>query len=114
MEGRLIACTLVRLPDGTTAIVCGPRPRGPKCIVCKSPATRLCDGRDPEDVDGVCSAHLCDRHAARRGAEDLCPRHASPALAALFVAPPAAPRGGMHELRSADPHGQLSLFGGRR
>lgn len=94
--------------------ICSSAP-APGCIVCKAPSTRLCDGPDPEDVDNVCSAALCDRHTSRVGEHDLCPKHAAAARGEAFFAPPAAilvrrGRGG----RSM-PREQLGLdFGGRR
>jgi hypothetical protein len=83
-----MACERVPMPTGGFLWLCTSPGPPPGCIVCGEPSARLCDGPDPEDVDGVCSAALCDRHTHRRGDVDLCPRHA-PTQLDLFGRAPA-------------------------
>jgi hypothetical protein len=68
-------CTRVTLPDGTAAIVCGPRRRAKLCA-CGSGqrAELLCDWK----VDaGTCDAQICAACSTSPAPEkDLCPRHA--------------------------------------
>jgi len=69
-------CERLRLPDGSTAIVCRDRGRGPRCQWggCKSPAVAECDY--PMGA-GTCSARVCRRHCLAVGpADDRCPDHA--------------------------------------
>lgn len=78
-----MACRVMRLGDGTTAIVCGPRRRSTPCSVpgCGRPSSRLCDyqlaplefGKEPK----TCDAKLCPVHATKAGQDvDYCPVHA--------------------------------------
>jgi len=78
-----MACTVMKLGDGTTAIVCGSRRRSSPCSVpgCGRPSTRLCDyplaplefGNEPV----TCDARLCPIHAVKVGPNtDCCPAHA--------------------------------------
>jgi hypothetical protein len=74
-------CRKIKIGDAT-AFICGPRPRVPKCCVCKKPSTKLCDFRlsAPEQLTHVrtCDAPLCDEHATRVGENiDYCPVHAA-------------------------------------
>lgn len=72
-------CESVRLPDGTTAIVCsrgGRRPKGKACFAqaCRGPAYWQCDFELPDGK--VCDRWCCERH--RRGVgpnEDHCLEH---------------------------------------
>lgn len=76
-----MTCQHVRLPDGTPAIVCGSKPRAPRCS-CGKPADLLCDWRVPTRASGTCDKPICRRCAASpaRG-KDICPAH-TPALRA--------------------------------
>lgn len=71
-------CEHVTLPGGQHAIVCTGRGGGRKCVVCKRPATRLCDWKVPEAANGTCSTPLCARHSHRPAPDkDLCPQHSA-------------------------------------
>jgi hypothetical protein len=74
-----MTCEFVTLPNGGTAIICGPKKRLSKCF-CGKPATRLCDGprMKRNRLGDTCDRPLCDEHAVRIDADhDLCPRHAA-------------------------------------
>lgn len=72
-----MACESVKLPDGGTAIVCGPRRPSKRCA-CGRPATLLCDWKVPGKRSGTCDAPICDRCATSPAPDkDLCPAHAS-------------------------------------
>lgn len=74
-----MVCTVVTLPGGQTAIVCGPRPKPKKCG-CGSgwPATLLCDWKTPDGPVPTCDAPICRRctHVPAPD-KDLCPTHAA-------------------------------------
>jgi hypothetical protein len=78
-----MVCRVMRLGDGTTAIVCGSRRRSTPCSVpgCGRPSTKLCDyptaplefGKEAK----TCDAKLCGTHATSAGPNtDYCPPHA--------------------------------------
>jgi hypothetical protein len=78
-----MACTVITMGDGTTAIVCGRGRRSRPCSVpgCRNPSARLCDypigplqfGREPK----TCDAPVCTAHAVKVGPNaDHCPPHA--------------------------------------
>lgn len=71
---------VVKLPDGTTAIVCHDRSRQRKqqCSVCGLKVTnvKLCDFRRTEQ-DATCDAVLCRACAVHQNPDtDYCPHHA--------------------------------------
>src|SRR5215472_4977136 len=85
-------CEFVKFPDGTTAIVCGPRAGRARCQVpqCGQDSVALCDY--PVQRKGKLTTRdmkLCSGHAkqAPDADKDYCPAHAnlsegpSPALA---------------------------------
>lgn len=66
----------VRLPDGTIAMVCGPRRRSAPCQVprCSATSSKLCDW--PTDGKKTCDLKLCAGCATKIGPDrDLCPAH---------------------------------------
>lgn len=71
-------CTVVRMPGGTTAILCGPRTRAPvrRCITgCGRVATLLCDGPPSWPGRATCDAPLCASCARELGPDrHHCPR----------------------------------------
>lgn len=69
-----MACEHVTLPDGTRAIVCGPRRPRRKCT-CGRAATLLCDWKTGDST--TCDADICG-HCSTKPApnKDLCPQHA--------------------------------------
>lgn len=74
-----MTCETVRLPGGTTAIVCGRGGRRPRCRMpgCTRPGDRQCDF--PLLAGGTCDKYLCARHAVRLGPDrDHCPDHPAP------------------------------------
>ena len=78
-----MTCSTVKLPDGTAAIVCGPRQRRRKCSVfgCTADATKLCD-HPASTKSGTCDRAICGRHATPVGKDlDHCPRHRQESLA---------------------------------
>lgn len=78
-------CSVLKLPDGTTAIVCGSRPRQRRCA-CGAPAPFLCDWKLTDavgtastnaTVSGTCDRPLCERCTTKpMPGMDLCPEHA--------------------------------------
>lgn len=71
-----MACDLVQLPRGGTAIVCSSGPR-PRCDSCGRPAPYLCDWKVPEHRSGTCDAKICAICASNPAIEKhLCPEHA--------------------------------------
>jgi hypothetical protein len=72
-----MTCTHVTLPDGTRAIVCGPRKRTAKCK-CGQPSTLLCDWKVPERLSGTCDKPICASCTFSPAPDkDLCPEHAT-------------------------------------
>ena len=73
-----MACRTVQLPDGTTAIVCGPKPRSKPCVTCGSPGTILCDYPVKRDgKDATCDRPCCRKHATPVDKDkDYCMAHA--------------------------------------
>jgi hypothetical protein len=68
-------CKLMQLPDGTTAIVCGPRRKQTKCAYCNAPSTILCDF--PIGKGKTCDRPTCREHAKTIGDDrDYCKDHA--------------------------------------
>lgn len=70
-----MTCTIVKLPTGERAIVCGPRRKAKRCA-CGSTADRLCDWF----IDSYhrCSEPVCSRCTTSPAPEkDLCKRHAA-------------------------------------
>jgi len=74
-----MACERVTLPNGASAIVCGPRRPHQRCR-CGRRATLLCDWKMVEGTvhsSGTCSEPICDRCTASPAPnKDLCPAHA--------------------------------------
>ena len=71
-------CEVVRFPNGSSGIVCGPRSRAkPKsCWECARPSQFLCDGPSPTGK-GECDRPLCVHHRTSAGAGvDYCIEHA--------------------------------------
>jgi hypothetical protein len=73
-----MACRTVQLPDGTTAIVCGPRAQTKPCVTCGSPGTVLCDYPVKRNgKDGTCDRPSCRKHATPVDKDkDYCAAHA--------------------------------------
>jgi hypothetical protein len=74
-----MSCRYVPLLTGRSAIVCAPRPRLQRCIVCNQPETmtslRLCDA--PLSETKTCNAVICVDHAVHVAPNhDYCPHHA--------------------------------------
>lgn len=70
-------CTVVKMPGGGTAIVCGGRRRHKHCK-CGRKATLLCDWKVKGKRSGTCDAPLCVRCTHSPAPEkDLCPQHAA-------------------------------------
>lgn len=72
-----MACHSVQLPDGTRAIVCGPKPRRQRCSSCnRLGATLLCDWKIGDGR--TCDKPICAdcTHSPAPG-KDLCPEHAA-------------------------------------
>lgn len=72
-------CDIVKMPDGSNAIVCSSR-RVPRCGFCTTrskPRSRFqCDWKVGKDK--TCDAHLCDAHAREVDKnKHLCPVHQS-------------------------------------
>ena len=71
---------MVKLPDGTTAIVCS-RGGGPRkaCVVCGRGADLLCDFKLTGPKAGqTCDRALCAKHTHRPSVGvDYCPAHAA-------------------------------------
>jgi hypothetical protein len=69
-----MTCEIVKLPDDTSAIVCGSRRRPARCFMCERRGLYQCDAAKG---DGTCDRYLCDVHriSAREGV-DFCPPHA--------------------------------------
>jgi hypothetical protein len=71
-----MTCTPVQLPDGTRAIVCGPRQRRRKCSGCGRPADLLCDWKVPARKSGTCDKPICPRCSFSPAPDkDLCLTH---------------------------------------
>jgi hypothetical protein len=74
-------CTVWALPDGTTALVCTPRPRLTRCVVCgqsnRMAVLRLCDAPLPGRRRArTCNAPVCAEHARHVEPDtDYCPQH---------------------------------------
>jgi hypothetical protein len=79
-------CTRISLPGGGTAIICGSKPRTPKCTFCyrKNDATLLCDaivGRTIGGAPFTCDAPVCPSCAKEVGPNlHRCPRHTNGSL----------------------------------
>lgn len=72
-----MTCETMRLPDGTTAIVCSRRRRRPRCSLlgCDRPGEFQCDA--PVGKGRTCDRWVCRAHRKAIAPEvDLCPRHA--------------------------------------
>jgi hypothetical protein len=70
-----VICTSVKLPDGTTAIVCGPGRR--RRCACGRIAGLLCDWKVPGKKSGTCDRPICTSCTTSPAAgKDLCPEHA--------------------------------------
>lgn len=68
-----MTCEVVKLPDGVTAIVCGPTKR----CKCGRKATLLCDWKVPTRKSGTCDKGLCPSCTTKPAPDkDLCPAHA--------------------------------------
>lgn len=76
-----MVCSVVKLPDGASAIVCGSRPRAKKCN-CGSglKASLLCDFPmigEGHRLSKTCDAPCCQNCAAHIGPDrDYCRAHA--------------------------------------
>ncbi len=72
-----MVCTYVRLPDGGTAIVCGPKPRLKRCGCGSGKAgDLLCDWKLVGG--GTCDAKICAACTTSPAPnKDLCPTHAA-------------------------------------
>lgn len=85
-----MACSVVKLPGGQTAFVCGTKRKAPRCA-CGSgkPADLLCDG---VVEGGTCDARLCaDCADSPEPGKDFCPDHAPPAKPKVRDRRPAVP-----------------------
>lgn len=70
-----MTCHHVRLPDGTSAIVCTGRAK--RCR-CGRPGTLLCDWKVPTRRSGTCDAPICSSCATSPAPDkDLCPNYAA-------------------------------------
>lgn len=68
------SCTLVAIPGGGVAIVCGSVRR----CKCGRKATQLCDWKVPAKMSGTCDRPICNRCATKPAKDkDLCPEHAA-------------------------------------
>ena len=72
-------CRTVPIPGGGLALVCGPRPRLRRCVVCHVPeplaTIRLCDAPQANGR-GTCDAVVCVEHAVHVEPDtDYCPVH---------------------------------------
>jgi len=92
-----MTCIVARLPDGGTAIVCGPRGRKlpPRCATCFALATHQCDAQVGTKDTGVavmkvtCDRWMCAGHRIPKGpGRDVCFIHA----AVFEDSPPETPR----------------------
>jgi hypothetical protein len=55
-----MTCETVTLPNGATAIVCGPRRRPQRCSICKTnPVVAECDFPAPNRKSKTCDKKLC-------------------------------------------------------
>lgn len=80
-----MACSRIKFKDGSSAIVCGPAARVPKCHFCNlRPATQLCDFVIVWTLGGApitCDEKICEacgrQETTNPDADDLdiCPRH---------------------------------------
>lgn len=71
-----MVCTVVTLPDGVTAIVCGPKARRRYCA-CGKVAPLLCDWKVPTKRSGTCDRPICTKCTFVPAPDkDLCPAHA--------------------------------------
>ena len=72
-----MVCTVVTLPTGGRAIVCGPKPRRRLCATCGHGAPLLCDWKVRDHKSGTCDRPICPSCATSPAAgKDLCPEHA--------------------------------------
>ena len=65
-----MACRIMQLPEGRSAIICGGRGSLPKCSYCSRRGTQLCDfptGNEEPGMDGTCSKPVCEK-CTRKGA----------------------------------------------
>jgi hypothetical protein len=67
-------CETVKLPGGSTAVICGLR--GVKFCGCGRQAVALCDWKMPNKRSGTCDAPICAAHTKEVGpGKHLCPEH---------------------------------------
>lgn len=73
--GRLLMhCDRVKLPGGTTAIICSRGRRRPLCRWCPRDSSFQCDWK--VGSGRTCDKHLCAEHAKEVAADKhLCPEH---------------------------------------
>lgn len=91
-----MACEVLKMPGGGRAFLCSRGRRVvPRCF-CGTASSRTCAAE-------ACGAPLCDRHALRAGARDLCPRHGAPAPVVI------PPRNGPQGRSAAAPRLTLDL-----
>lgn len=70
-----MACEHIKLPDGSTAIICGTRSRKQFCA-CGRECEFLCDWKVPDKKTGTCDRPMCGHHATQVGPEKhLCAQH---------------------------------------
>ena len=71
-------CHHLKLPDGTSYIVCGRGGRSMRCVTCGRPATLLCDYPVMRLGEaGTCDKPVCVRCLIAQGPEkDYCLAHA--------------------------------------
>lgn len=70
-----MTCEIVKMKDGTPAILCSHTRRAPKCSVCGRPSSKQCDF-PTRSRSGTCDKFLCDKCAVPFGDDtDFCPSH---------------------------------------